>query len=313
MKIYELKPTSQKSFYGKAIVQVDDNGNETLYSYNTPIIKKMVDGTYKKLWDGWTATAGKHIKAFSGLNKAAFMGLEQGANIMKTFNEIQKDIEKSYQTIKENNKKIDELVSTYSNIMDFKEKITQKRKVENEMCKLNEEIKDLTISIKILNSNAKIALFNEVMPQVLEVLAKYKNKPYGPKTEEKIRDEIKEKINCSFYIIGRYKQEYHIIPLEFSNNDYNIECGPKFIDGKQKKLLDENKIQVVKFEELILHSSKEYIDDIPQRIKQLKKLYKKAYEKQQELEKICSEYNSLAVGNIKNIYKDKNIYPTMEI
>lgn len=47
---------------------------------------------------------------------------------MKKINEIQKDIEKSYQTIKENNKKIDELVSTYSNIMDFKEKITQKRK-----------------------------------------------------------------------------------------------------------------------------------------------------------------------------------------
>lgn len=44
-----------------------------------------------------------------------------------------------------------------------------------------------------------------------------------------------------------------------------------------------------------------------------KSFYKKAYEKQQELEKICSEYNSLAVGNIKNMYKDKNIYPTMEI
>ena len=77
MKIYELKPiTSQKSFYGKAIVKVNDNGDETLYSYNTPIIKKMADGTYKKLWNGWTATTGKHIKAFSGLNKAAFMGLE---------------------------------------------------------------------------------------------------------------------------------------------------------------------------------------------------------------------------------------------
>lgn len=77
MKIYELKPTtSQKSFYGKAIVQVDDNGNETLYSYNTPIIKKYVDGTYKKLWDGWTATTGKHIRSFCGLSKAEFIGLE---------------------------------------------------------------------------------------------------------------------------------------------------------------------------------------------------------------------------------------------
>lgn len=234
---------------------------------------------------------------------------------MKKFNEIQKDIEKSYQTIKENNKKIDELVSTYSNIMDFKEKITQKRKVENEMCKLNEEIKDLTITIKILNSNAKIALFNEVMPQVLEVLAKYKNKPYGPKTEEKIRDEIKERINCSFYISDRYNsQEYHIIPLEYSCNTYNIECGSKYIDGKQKKLLDENKIQVLELNDLTLYySSKEYIDNIPKRIKELKRLYKKAYEKQQELAEICSDYNNLAVGNIKNIYKDKNIFPNMEI
>lgn len=77
MEIYELKPiTSQKSFYGKAIVKVDDNGDETLYSYNTPIIKKLVDGTYKKLWDGWTAATGKHIKSFCGLSKAEFMGLE---------------------------------------------------------------------------------------------------------------------------------------------------------------------------------------------------------------------------------------------
>lgn len=234
---------------------------------------------------------------------------------MKTFNKIQKDIEKAYQSIKEKNKKIDELVNTYSNIMDFKEKIAQKRAVENEMIKLKEEIKDLTITIKILNSNAKIALFNEVMPQVLEVLKKYKNKPYGPKTEQKIIDEIKEKASCRFYISTRYSsQEYHIIPLEFSENTYNIECGSKCIDGKQKKLLDENKIQALEFDDITLYyTSKEYIDNIPKRIKELKRLYKKAYEKQQELTSICSEYNNLTVGNIKNIYKDKHISPYLEI
>ena len=244
MKIYELKPiTSQKSFYGKAIVEVDDNGDETLYSYNTPIIKKMVDGTYKKLWNGWTATTGKHIKAFSGLNKAAFMGLEQEANIMKTFNEIQKEIENTYKLINKKKEKLDQLIDTHSSIKD-----------------------------------------------------------------------IKEKINCSFYISERYIQEYHIIPLEFSNNDFNIECGSKCIDGKHKKLLDENKIQALELSDITLYyASKEYIDNIPKRIKDLKRLYKKAYEKQQELAALCSEYNNLAVGNIKNIYKDKNIYPTMEI
>lgn len=234
---------------------------------------------------------------------------------MKTFNEIQKDIEKAYQTIKENNKKIYELVNTYSNIMGFKEKIAQKRAVEKDICKLNEEIKSLNITIKILNSNAKIALFYEVMPQALEVLVKYKNKPYGPKTEQKIKDEIKEKTNCSFYINERYNsQEYHMIPLEFSGNTYNIECGPKFENGEQKKLLINNKIQVVEFEELSLYyTSKEYIENIPQRIKQLKKLYKKAVEKQKELDTVCGEFNSLAVGNIKHIYSDKRIYENIGI
>ena len=234
---------------------------------------------------------------------------------MKKFNEIQKDIEKAYQTIKENKEKLDKLIDTYSSIKDIEEKVKQHKAVEKDIVKLNEEIKDLTISIKILNSNAKIALYNETLPTVLQVLEKYKGKSYGPKTEQKIKDEIKEKTKCGFYISKRYSsQEYHVFPLEFNGNTYDIECGTKYINGKQKNLLDDNKIQVPELKDLtIYYSSKEYIDNIPKRIKELKRLYKKAYEKQQELEKICSEYNSLAVGNIKNIYKDKNIYPNMDI
>lgn len=234
---------------------------------------------------------------------------------MKKFNAIIKEVNQTQQNIKEVEEKSKEIRNTYLNIMDLKERHEKMKTIENDIVKLEEKKKDLQITIKILNSNAKIALFNEVMPQVLEILAKYKNKPYGPKTEQKIKDEIKEKTKCGFYISSRYSlQEYHVFPLEFISNDYNIECGTKFIDGKQKKLLDDNKIQVPELKDLtIYYSSKEYIDNIPKRIKELKRLYKKAYEKQKELEKICSEYNSLAVGNIKNIYKDKNIYPNMDI
>lgn len=234
---------------------------------------------------------------------------------MKKFNEIIKDVNKTHQKIKAVEEKTKELQNTYLNIMDIKERHEKRKTVENELVRLEEKKKDLQITIKILNSNAKIALYSETMPVVLEALAKYKNKPYGPKTEEKIKDEIKEKTNCSFYISDRYNsQEYHIIPLEYSGNTYNIECGAKYIDGKQKKLLEENKIQVLEFSDITLYyTSKEYIDNIQKRIKELKRLYKKAYEKQQELAEICSEYNSLAVGNIKNIYKDKHIFPNMEI
>lgn len=233
---------------------------------------------------------------------------------MKKFNEIIKEVNKTYQKIKAVEEKTNELQSTYLNIVNLKEMHEKRKTVENELIRLEEKKKDLQITIKILNSNAKLSLYNEALPVVLEVLAKYKNKPYGPKTRKKIRDEIKEKINCSFYISDRYNsQEYHIIPLEFSGNTYNIECGPQYIDGKQKKLLDDNKIQVLELSDITLYyASKEYIDNIPKRIKELKKLYKKAYEKQKELDSICKEYNSLVVGNIKHLYKDENIYPNIQ-
>lgn len=234
---------------------------------------------------------------------------------MKKFNAIIREVNQTQQKIKEVEERTKEIRKTYSNITDVKKRHEKIKTVENDIAKLEEKKIDLQITIKILNSNAKIALFNEVIPQVLEVLEKYKNKPYGPRTEEKIKDEIKEKAKCGFYISKRYSlQEYHIFPLEFNGNTYDIECGTKFIDGKQKNLLDDNKIQVPELNNLTLYyTSKEYIDNIPKRIKELKKLYKKAYEKQQELEKICSAYNSLTVGSIKNIYKDKNIYPNMDI
>lgn len=233
---------------------------------------------------------------------------------MKKFNEIIKEVNQTQKKIKEVEEKTKDIRNTYLNIIDKKERYEKMKTVENDIVKLEEKKKDLQITIKILNSNAKIALYNETLPTVLQVLEKYKGKSYGPKTEQKIKDEIKEKTNCSFYISNRYLQEYHIIPLEFSSNIYNIECGPKCIDGKKKKLLDDNKIQVPELNDLtIYYSSKEYIENISKRIKDLKRLYKKAYEKQQELDAICSEYNGLTVGNIKNIYKDKNIYPNMDI
>lgn len=76
MKRYELIPhDGRKSFYGKAIVEVAQDGTETLYSYNTPIIKRLVSGELVKLWGGWSATTGRHIAAFCGLNKAEYMSL----------------------------------------------------------------------------------------------------------------------------------------------------------------------------------------------------------------------------------------------
>lgn len=76
MKLRELKPTNgRKSFYGKAIIGIDDEGNETLFSYFVPIITRKTDGTLVRLYNDWTSTTGVHIKSFCGLTKKEFMEL----------------------------------------------------------------------------------------------------------------------------------------------------------------------------------------------------------------------------------------------
>lgn len=76
MRIYELIPTDgHKSFYGKAVVRVDDDGAETLTSYRTDVVRRSASGELVRLWDGWSATTGRHIRAFCGLNKAGFLAL----------------------------------------------------------------------------------------------------------------------------------------------------------------------------------------------------------------------------------------------
>lgn len=145
------------------------------------------------------------------------------------------------------------------------------------------------------------------MPIVLEVFNKYSGKSYGEKTEEKIREEIKQITGCIAYISKSYSQ-YKYVLTDLKTN-LSIECGTKYINGEQKPLLINNKLQVIDIEEIeLFYINKIYFNDINSTIAELKRIYAKAYEKQQELEKICSQFNALAVDGIENIYSTKHIY-----
>lgn len=93
MNNYELKPArgqTQKSFYGKAIVEEVD-GTQYLVSYDTVVMKRE-KGKYYRMWESKTpdfygtyepdedaylsATTLRHIKAFSGMNKKEYLALE---------------------------------------------------------------------------------------------------------------------------------------------------------------------------------------------------------------------------------------------
>ena len=71
----EPKGLSQKSFGGKAIVEEYENGDRILLSYLTPVLKKTKDGKLIRLWDGYSATTGRHIKAFAGITGSQFKSM----------------------------------------------------------------------------------------------------------------------------------------------------------------------------------------------------------------------------------------------
>ena len=70
-RIEEATPNdSHKSFYGKAKIYHLTNGGRILESYATPVIYEAPTGELWNLWGGWSATTGRHIRAFCGKNKA---------------------------------------------------------------------------------------------------------------------------------------------------------------------------------------------------------------------------------------------------
>lgn len=77
----ELTPRdNRKSFYRKAWVIQYANGAEALLSYET-IVAVKVNGQIFRTWSGWSATTGRHIAAWCGLNKKAYEALPEDSGI----------------------------------------------------------------------------------------------------------------------------------------------------------------------------------------------------------------------------------------
>ena len=229
---------------------------------------------------------------------------------MKKFIDILEEIEQTNGAIESAKDRENEITESYMKFCDLRERHEARKATENDMIKASEGKKNLQITLKILKSNARIALFNEVLPVALNILKKYSGKPYGEKTKQKISDEIKAVTNCRFYITSRWDSySYDIYPVDGSGNDYNITCGTKYTNRGLKPLLVDNKIQLVTFDEIELYYiDREYVEDILKRVKDINAAYAEARVKQEELQAACSRFNALAVGDIGCISYDERIY-----
>lgn len=73
MNNYTLRPDcGQKSFYGKAHISVSRWNDKICYSYDTPVCMIDGNGTFIRLWGGYSLTTLRHVNAFlaqNGMNK----------------------------------------------------------------------------------------------------------------------------------------------------------------------------------------------------------------------------------------------------
>ena len=194
-------------------------------------------------------------------------------------------------------KKNSELVSAFNKRMDEAKTIKEMEAIASEgFVPVVYKIEN-----KILKDNARRMLFAEVIEKILDIWNSYKGKPYGDKTKEKIRNQIKEATGCWAYFHGN---ELSIsvahdvdneLSMYFGYRDGDIYTRGGFID-------DNNKIREVIVEEVTLNYCHEYEHnphELAERIYEQKKVLEAelvAY--QQKL----SDFNKMLPSTCEHMY-----------
>lgn len=227
---------------------------------------------------------------------------------MKKYTEVLAQIETAREEMKHAQQEIENADKAYSNIFEgltLKERINKKK--ESEVIEMHDtylkaiekwsniEI-DYKVKIALLKNNAKFALMNEVVDVVVNAFNKFSGKPYGEKTKEKISNEVKEKVNCGAYI---YNNIIHVYMINYIGREYDLEIGMK---NYSNKFLINNKLQKFTRNDLKLYNgSSNYIENVDTEVKYIRDTQTKIIEKEQELEKMCEEYNKHTMNGINSI------------
>ena len=94
MRKYELNPhNGRKSFYGKAMVELNEKGTKKLYSYDTLVLSIDADKNLHRHWDtdSPTTTTMTHIKSFIAEELGEDMGEKFNASRYRAL-ELEDDI-----------------------------------------------------------------------------------------------------------------------------------------------------------------------------------------------------------------------------
>lgn len=177
------------------------------------------------------------------------------------------------------------------------------------------EVQRLEIIAAILRDNARREIFNAAAPVIVETLKKYAGRPYGPKTAEKIKREIRDRAGVNFWIgSGRYDNGAHFIPARSDGyNDPRYNCdgfsfhvarpdGAKIGDPWPAFLDADNKITPpASADALRLESCAEYCQDPASRAAEIIEVHKAAAAAAKAAGEAVAKFNNMVPDGIKHL------------
>lgn len=213
---------------------------------------------------------------------------------MKKYKELLATLAKTSAEIESTKRSYKELESTITGDSPL-ERFKNRKALTNDLNALSRKENYLHLVLKLQRYNLQVAAFQELTPVMVQILEKYKNKQYGPKTRDKICNEFKKLTGFSISIFDKsFYTEIYVI-------DYDHHFSLNIDSDNDHKVLENNRIQVVTADHLRVYNVDEYINDIPAYIEKLKEAYTALQEKYKEFDALAHAYNDLCVGDVERV------------
>lgn len=213
---------------------------------------------------------------------------------MKKYKEMLATLAKTSAEIESTKRSYKELESSITGNSPL-ERFKKRKALTNDLNALSKKENYLHLVLKLQHYNLQVAALEELKPVIIQILEKYQNKQYGPKTKDKIRNEFKEL--TGFYISFFDKNFY----TEIYAVDYDHHFSLNIDTDNDHKVLENNRIQLVTADHLRVFNVNDYINDIPAYIEKLKATYNNLKEKYKEFDALAHAYNDLCVGDIERV------------
>lgn len=213
---------------------------------------------------------------------------------MEKYNELLKEISKTSIEIESTKRSYKELESSITGDSPL-ERFKKRKALTNDLNALSRKENYLHLVLKLQHYNLQVAALEELKPVIIQILEKYQNKQYGPKTRDKICNEFKELTGFSISIFDKsFYTEIYVI-------DYDHHFLLNIDSDNDHKVLVNNRVQLVAADHLRVYNVNEYINDIPAYIEKLKEAYTALQEKYKEFDALAHAYNDLCIGDVERV------------